>query len=384
MSRILIGPTTVSQTVIGDPVRGVEMPVTKVSATIRVGTTDHDLWYVHNPDIPPIDRDYADVWLALAMLAGMRTGWDVVSTDPASESMVANLNEVQEIWNFWYGWQKVDLVVPPASQPAPSRLRRRPIVAERGTGTFFTGGVDSFHTLLRRDDISHVLYGFGFEFRIDSRSQTRNARKVLRGVADARGVTVLSAQTNVRAYVKEYADWVQGYGAALTGLAHVFSSVVDKVYLPAAYTYGDAVASGSSPMLDHWWSSDQVRIRNDGAASTRFEKIQHVSESPLAMKYLRVCGRYSRGINCGECTKCVGAMISLEILGRLDRCETFPDTLDLDLVRAIRPSRRASLINLGRFRDLATAVGRDDLSEVLRESVESWTAHFDELEGAVS
>ena len=157
MTKVLIGPTKVESIVLTDVVDETPVPSTKVSAEISVGDVDHDLWYIHDADIPPVRTEPANIWFPLAMLAGMRTGWPVESVEPASHALLENLHEVQEIWKYWYDWHPVELSAP--SSPVPRRNPRNP--EPRGTGSFFTGGVDSFHTLMRRQDkIDYLIYGY--------------------------------------------------------------------------------------------------------------------------------------------------------------------------------------------------------------------------------
>jgi len=77
---------------------------------------------------------------------------------------------------------------------------------------------------------------------------------------------------------------------------------------------------------------------------------------------------YAAG-NCGRCRKCSLTMVTLDALGVLDRCPTFPQGLDLERIGRIflpGPMQRRGVMRLSR---LATTRHRGDLAKALERAV---------------
>ena len=61
--------------------------------------------------------------------------------------------------------------------------------------------------------------------------------------------------------------------------------------------------------------------------------LAYISGYDLPMNWLRVCHKNPNSVyNCGRCEKCLRTMISLRIVGTLERCKTLPNELDLEEV----------------------------------------------------
>ena len=84
------------------------------------------------------------------------------------------------------------------------------------------------------------------------------------------------------------------------------------------------------------------------------------------MRHLHVCYRLRSADNCCDCMKCLLAMLTLEVLGVLDRCPPLRRrSLDLNRVRQLVVDSRPYL---RLYRDLearARAGGRKDVAEAI-------------------
>lgn len=125
-------------------------------------------------------------------------------------------------------------------------------------------------------------------------------------------------------------------------------------------------------MLDPLWSSELTEIEHDGCEATRVDKAAYVSGYELPMDWLRVCHKNPDSVyNCGRCEKCLRTMITLRIVGALERCKTFPNDLDFKEVAnmpipdnlVIPRQNLEALERLGTEPELARA-----LSEALNKS----------------
>jgi hypothetical protein len=241
----------------------------------------------------------------------------------------------------------------------------------RGVGLFFSGGVDSWSTLLRRPEVTDLIYVHGFDIPLDRPDLSERVEQGLRGVADARGLAFHVVRSNLRDLHDRAVGWEIGHGPGLAAVAHLFAPACRRMLIGSGVTYTEPVTRGSHPLVDHLWSSELCEIVNDGSHLTRAMKVREIAASPEALAVLRVCWRRVEEYNCGRCEKCLRTMVALEAAGALGRCATFEGALDLDAVAALQlPSRE--LIpwwqdNLA----LASESGHADLVAALERCLES-------------
>jgi len=250
-----------------------------------------------------------------------------------------------------------------------------------GVGLFFSGGVDSFYSLLEhRDHVSHLVFVAGFDMGLHKAWLADRTLQALRQVAAETGVRLLTARTNIRQLSNRYCSWGRQYhGAAMAGIAHLFSPVIGTAIIPSSLSH----PWGSDPELDPLWSST-VRIVHDTPLG-RFDKLARIAESDLALRHLRVCYRARPGeYNCGRCEKCLRTMTSLCALGALERARTFPDTLDHRAIGRLRlwggrtDFARENLAGLKRMperdRRVERALARAIRRAPVRVAVHEWRA----------
>lgn len=67
----------------------------------------------------------------------------------------------------------------------------------------------------------------------------------------------------------------------------------------------------------HCFSTENISFYSAGAEVSRLEKVKALTDFPPSYDYLNVCDD-EYGKNCGKCKKCIGNMVSLYALGKLD------------------------------------------------------------------
>lgn len=106
--------------------------------------------------------DSADPFLAAALFPAMRLGRKI-EVDPAlsvSPRLLENLRALQEIHHVWNPQLRI---VPIEAMTAPGRALRD------GVLSFFSGGVDSLYTFLKRqEELTHLVHIQGFDFSAES------------------------------------------------------------------------------------------------------------------------------------------------------------------------------------------------------------------------
>src|SRR5688572_26810792 len=110
----------------------------------------------------------------LLLFKGMMAGTDVDIDEPISARMAGNLNAIQEIYTAWIGGGRVVRVTAPVKQRQPSV----------GVSVFFSGGVDSFYSLMKhRDEIDNIILIHGFDIPLDNPQSWAEAEKLGRQAA---------------------------------------------------------------------------------------------------------------------------------------------------------------------------------------------------------
>lgn len=271
--------------------------------------------------------DTADAFAAACLIKSMRVNEPLEITSPISNRLHVMLPRIRDIYHTW--WPALFKRVPIRTTPR-SEL---PAAPQKTTATFFSGGVDSFYSLLKHHEegaaagrpLTHLVFMRGVETPIETTKGVEDSEEWVRRVADELGVKAIFGITNVRTHVMS--NWEKyDHGSALASIGLCLSPVIGHMCIPSAFSYGHQVPHGSSPLVDEMFSSDRMFIFHDGSEVTRAEKVASIIRwnKELGLLYLRVClGNFGGAYNCGRCRKCVRTAIPLKVLGVLSDAETF-------------------------------------------------------------
>jgi hypothetical protein len=228
-----------------------------------------------------------------------------------------------------------------------------PPVARDGIGSFFSGGVDSWYSLLtRREEISHVIFLHGFEIDVDDTALAAVARENIASSARDLGKTVLPIASNVkrvaegetRARLRRLGRerWsffsTCYFGSMLVACGLCLAPPLRRVIVPGSWSEGALGPAGSHPLIEPNWSTPTVGFDLDGLRANRIDKIRSIAElDPGAFRRLRVCvGRPTEGLNCGRCFKCIRSQLELRVAGALDLGARFQHPLDMEEAKIAR------------------------------------------------
>ena len=322
----------------------------------------------------PAPAAIGDAWLAALLLPAMFAGEDLEVRLPVSARLTRTVNEIQAIMHSWYPdflnriTVRTPMVLPPAL----------PAQVNGAVAVFFSGGVDSWYSLLRnREQVTHLLTVKGFDVPSADQELWPEIVRTHERIAVELGKTLVTIETDLRDQVdpshgcfqKPFAAdfWgkaMHGAGMAAVGLLlqHQFSRVI----VPASWQYARLQPWGSHPVLDALWSNGQVEFWHDGAEASRLEKIRSLAGSQTALRHLRVCpsdrpGRY----NCGVCEKCRRTMLTLRLFGVLDQARSFDQPLDFRAVE-LMPVARYLYPLYREILDEARARGEADVARLVR------------------
>ncbi len=349
-----------------------EWNVGRVSVPITLDGRVYPVWFVASEDF---GRE-ADFLLPLTLPSAMVTGSRLKLPGPVSPQLLSAVPKIQDIFCLWgeehWGleFQRV---------PVHAKVRSRP-TADRASGVacFFSGGLDSFYTLLKhRDEVTHLIFVHGFDINLTNQTLRAQASQAAREVARDLGKTLIEVETNLRSFSDALVSWWEYHGAGLASVALLFQNRFRKVLIAASNTYAVLNPWGSHPLLDPLWSTELTEIQHDGCEATRTEKAAYISEYELAIEWQRVCFENPNSVyNCGRCGKCLRTMIDLRIAGVLERCKTLPSTIDLKAVANMDLSSDVTMpYARQRLKVLERLETEPDLARALAEAINKSRPH---------
>lgn len=279
---------------------------------------------------PEMVSTRGDAFVAAMLIPAMWAGEDLTVDAPVSPLLIEQLERISDILLGWRPALARAKVFAPALAPEPTG---------QGIGLFFSGGVDSYHSLLRNieeegkgpDGITHLIFGFGIDTRYGyDEGYVRRTSAMVRDVAQTTGKQPIILETNLRADFGAN-GWMLYHGSALISIALTLNPVLRRCLVASSWMQDDIMPWGSHPDLDPLWSTETVEIVHDGIETLRGEKVSsQIARSDLALRTLRVCFKAEQQPrNCGRCPKCLQTMIGLHTAGVLDKSSTFDEPLSI-------------------------------------------------------
>lgn len=202
--------------------------------------------------------------------------------------------------------------------------------------SFFSGGVDSFYTLLNaRSELTDLVIIHGFDIDLRDSDRRERVHQMTVEVAGQMGMRLIEVESNFNKIIKDYGLWVEhGHGLALVSVARMLAGEISEITIPGSFAINEQQPWGSSLEVDPKFSDERVRIIHDASDVGRIGKIESIVKYPIALKYLRVCGdiKYDGMYNCCRCEKCIRTMCSLYALNVLDKSEAFVKPLTSDVI----------------------------------------------------
>lgn len=313
-------------------------------ATVECKGTSLDgveLWFCYPGEYYEYLSETGNAFVAALLFPAMRMGSNLRVEGIVSEKLLVGLQEFMAITHQWW----------PELTPIDIETDSVKIVSHQSqsTGLFFSGGVDSFYTLLKNEGledsaahkIQHLIFIRGFDIDLEDEELWTKALQTVQATAKEMNKQLITVSTNYRRVLSGIVTWPMQFGSALMSVAFGVEGVFKRVHIAAARTYRDLdIHNGSHPLLDRLWATESLEVVHDGCEATRVEKvIKEISRSEVALDHLRVCWENRNGkYNCGECEKCIRTMVNLKIAGVLAKCRTFDRDLKYCDVANVRLS----------------------------------------------
>jgi len=274
--------------------------------------------------------DNMETPLAFALPAAMTLNLPIFIDGSISREYLENINKLMKHYEINYPNFKSVPIKCKSFLDFESQKKNR-------CGSFFSGGVDSFYTLLKRiDEIDTLIVLYGFDITLKDAAKINKTKIATRKVAYKLKKQLIEIEGNFTKVITDYCDWLsEGHGFALASASRTLSSLFDIIYIPGSHSINKQKNWGSSIYTDQQHSDSRLSIVHDSDQSERIDKMIYISKNDLVLENLRVCGDvpYDGNYNCCRCEKCIRTMLQLWSIHKLNQCSAFHLPLTPKVVR---------------------------------------------------
>lgn len=191
------------------------------------------------------------------------------------------------------------------------------------TAAFFSGGVDSFDTLISHIDEAPILMTlWGADISFKDQVGWNLVDNYIRSIANDKKLDYVSIKTPLRRFLDEARlsdfvvkatgnNWWYGFQHGIGVIGHAapyaYQYNVKNIYIASSFTEEDRSTCASDPSIDNFVRFCKSQVIHDGFDYSRQDKVNRISGyarrsgTPL---HLRVCWESEGGSNCCSCEKC--------------------------------------------------------------------------------
>lgn len=335
-----------------------------LSAKVKRQEEEFELFYAYDKKYSDLINESADAFMAAALIPAMYYNENLKCNYPVSKTLIDNFNYIQDVFTTWYPKElhriKIESKIKTSDNIKTEKIKK---------ASFFSLGVDSFYSLLKEQNLDYLVFMKGVELPLliyDNYDFDPLQRK-LEKVANHYNVELIIGETNLRDHFK--INWENLYsGGGLSSVAISLGNQINQFLIPSSFSYNFSPPSASSLQTDSYWSTGQQHIIHHGCEATRVSKLtDYISKDEFALNNLRICLNNDGGAeNCGECRKCITAMLSLDITGELKKCSALPNNLPKDYFLYLIPYNKYYRYFIDEIYDLAKKYNRHDVVRKLK------------------
>lgn len=272
----------------------------------------------------------SDAFVVGFLTTAMRMGYDIECQTPMTKRLhyqiinhlIPAMADNMKIYN------SISIHAPVSDEKLP---------CEKAVGTGWTGGVDSMYTLMNHIGLENPSYRLthlvianngALESEENQELLAYMAEKARNTVAAELGIKVITIDSNLQLLQQEQYLAVAAFRlpAVILAVQKLFG-----VYLNSAgyefnkFSFIQENSAYYELLPLQCFETDCTAFYSANGAIPRIQKLEELSNFPLAQKYLHPCIYAKREDNCGDCGKCVRTQAALYALGTLEKfCAVFP------------------------------------------------------------
>ncbi|MFC3886042.1 hypothetical protein ACFOU2_22205 [Bacillus songklensis] len=320
----------------------------RLQAVFEVDGQKDVLWFeVEEKYSIYLTNERADAFLVGLLWYALKNGHDIKVLSPMSERLYYTVNKylvpvIAEI----HGYKTIKVMC--------NQLAAKPISNAGAVGTGLSCGIDSFSTICDhmgdgvpgKYKITHFTFfnvGSNGDFGGKQALNLFEERtKIAKACADELGKELIMVNSNLSEILHmsfRQTDTLRSMSAVLA-LQKLF-----KVYYHSStvhikdFRLSKSLLACSDIFNLNMLSTENTSLFSSCANYTRVDKTRMVAKFEPSYKYLNVCTKDK--FNCGKCSKCLRTLLTLEIIGAIDKyAAVFP----LDVYRKKRPKYIAKVL----------------------------------------
>ncbi len=196
-------------------------------------------------------------------------------------------------------------------------------------GTGFSGGADSFYTVLNNKDKKTVDYNVNcltyFNVGGNGSYGGEKARKLFKerverieNFAKEHNCEFLYVDSNINEFLNM--PHIATHSFRQMAVPLIFQKMFRIYYYSSGYSFNEFTIKENVAQYDllnvHCFSNENVNFYSVGGENTRLEKIKVISNYEETYKNLNVCTVNEK--NCSRCEKCIRTMLALYSIDKLD------------------------------------------------------------------
>lgn len=254
-----------------------------------------------------------DAFFILAVGLARFLNEDLEFDGTVSPEIVGKVHDLREY--FEYGQTKRDIKITCKTGKAQRQTLEK-------SGSFFTLGLDSFHSLLcaqpQRDKTSSLVYVDGYDVPLSKKNFLKTIHTHIHEVAKNTNTQPIFVSTNLREISDKIIGWGQFHVAALVAVGMLLP--LKEIHISGeSFEYRDW---GLRAGADKLFSTAERKFELVAHNVTRDKKLRELQRSPqfgLMLSHLRVCWenilQEDVPYNCSVCQKCLKTQLMLLALG---------------------------------------------------------------------
>ncbi len=304
-----------TEAVIGD------IRVEKDGSTHRViSIFDGEPAWIESDDVElqPSIEEFASLWLMPCILSNR----DLRLKKPVCRTWYENAHRFIEFYRNYWGTAKIKIL----AETYESSTAR-----QQAEAVCFSGGVDSFYTLMKGGSPKYLLRAEGIDPVASRAEDFRLARERLAKIATAVGAVPVNIRYNLFEHpsFKIHND-IDTYTGIFACMGHLLSSEIGSIFISSSNHKDDIAPHACLTMTDPLYSSARLGVNHYPGDVSRRDKVAAIADWQLAYENLYVClQRQGSNRNCSQCEKCVRTMLDLHCLGKLETFKAFDQSKPL-------------------------------------------------------
>ncbi len=229
------------------------------------------------------------------------------------------------------GYRKMYPILDFGGKLIVAKLEKNLLVRDEGAIAFFSGGVDSFDTLIRHKDEKLLLMSvWGADISLQNKKGFQRVEEHLKKTALEYGTEWVTVKSEFREFInynvlgekiKHSRDnWWHGFQHGIGIIAHsapiAYLMKKATIYLASSLTAEDkgVISCASDPDIDNRLCFCGCNVWHDGYDYKRQQKVENILKYAAKSKrniQLRVCWETQGGTNCCKCEKCFRTMLEI-------------------------------------------------------------------------